>query len=65
MLVPPLPVPAGEQKQPMIMGIPTCAGQMQQLSTCRISSLNDESFNVSVEGATIVEPAGAQSKKVL
>lgn len=37
----------------------------QQPSTCRISSLNDEAFNISVEGATIVEPTGTQSKKIL
>lgn len=37
----------------------------QQSHTCRISSLNHETFNVSMEDAAIVEPTGTQSKKVL
>lgn len=37
----------------------------QQFCTCRIPSLNHETFNISVEDAVVVEPTGTQSHKVL
>lgn len=33
--------------------------------TCRISSLNHEAFNISVEDGAVVESTGTQSQKVL